>query len=85
MSDSRRFDDSMFGKIIKLVPLIIVLMTGLVGYGVLKQQAKDDHDLLKSSVAGLGDHERRLIRLEQIAEQIPEMRKDIKDLLRRMR
>ena len=79
---NRRFDDALIWKIIKAWPLILGLIAVLIAF-VTMQNTLDAHtNILNESKADRSDLRQRITRVESAIEILPEMRADIKTLLR---
>jgi len=86
---NRRIQDERYYKILTTIKSIWIPLTTLValliGIGVLK--AERDYVLgeIRQNIVDHRDFNNRIIRLEDAVEQFPEIRKDIKDILRNVR
>lgn len=67
---NKRFDDTIIWKIIKLWPILLALIMASIAYGTIKNTVEE--------------HSLRLIKLEEIIFQIPEIKTDIKHILKHL-
>jgi len=75
--DGRRDGD----RIMKWWPLIAAISMGLIFYGV----ASGKMETVDNNSAAIINHESRISKVEQAVSELPEIRRDIKEILRRLR
>jgi len=79
---NRRFDDNGLGKLMKAWPLILSLAAVLMTFAIMQTTLQAHTEALKESKVDRIELRTRLIRVEAAMEMLPEMRQDIKTLLR---
>lgn len=73
------------GRVIKMWPVILAALMCAVAFGVLKTEVSGQGAEIKETKAIVDRHSQQITRLETIAEMIPELRADVKSLLRSQR
>lgn len=79
---NRRFDDTMFWKIVKAWPIILSVFVIISTIIIMQTTIQAHTDSLRESKADRADLRMRITRVEAAIELLPEMRNDIKTLLR---
>lgn len=71
--------------VIAWAPIFISILCLATFWGILKADTANLKEVVSSSCVKIDAHETRISKVEQAALEIPEIRKDIKELLRRVR
>jgi len=82
---ARRFEDTLLGFILKYWVVWTVILGSIVT-AVYSIRTVDAHSLsLRENTNKISDLRERVVKLETIAQEIPEMKKDIKAILREVK
>ncbi len=82
---NKRYDDKLIYKIIRLWPIIISVVLVLVTFGMIKKELAYTAEELDSNRLWHEEIDERIARLEEAMNQLPEIRADIKCILKEMR
>ena len=77
--------DSRVDQILKLWPILAVVLAAVSGYTILKVRAADMEKIASKMEDKIDNHETRISRTEEAISQLPEIRADIKDILKEIR
>jgi hypothetical protein len=66
-------------------PIFISILCLATFWGIMKADTQNLKDAVSASCIKIDGHETRISKVEQAIIEIPEIRKDIKELLRRVR
>ena len=66
-------------------PIFISILCLATFWGIIKADTANLKDAVASSCVKIDSHETRISKVEQAVVEIPEIRKDIKELLRRVK
>lgn len=80
---NRRFDDSLFWKLIKAWPLVVSLLAVISAFAVMQTTLQAHSCALKENTVEHKEIINKVTRLEAIVDMLPEMRDDIKRLIRK--
>jgi len=81
--EHRRAEDGVFASVIKFWPLMAAGAVTIAGWGSTQQKVSDGekkYEILEERTRRAED---RLARVEQAITELPDIRKDIKEILRR--
>lgn len=82
---NHRWDDTGIAKFTKLWPIILSALVAAIAFGSIRTEVTENQDLDKRQEFRLEKQGDRIARLEQAVQDIPEIRRDIKEILRRVR
>lgn len=75
----------MIENIIKAWPIFLAVGLSLIGYGTLQGEVKNSKEQVQKIEEQNLDQEKRLSQVEEAVKQLPEMRQDIKEILKRLK
>lgn len=82
---NRRFDDYGFGKVLRLSPALVGIITALltigVAWGVVKTRLEKNQEDIRQTQIDVDRHSIEIAKLQEIVAMLPEMRNDIKKLM----
>lgn len=88
----RRFDDTVWGKFVRLWPIVIGIIMFIYGIGLTAAIVKNDHKTIQSlpsQITCLSEKDRelelRLVKIESAIQDLASMRDDIHIIARKMR
>ena len=84
MTQGTRFDDSGLGRAMRVWPALIAIISLIYVIGVSSASLNQLEKSQEQNCAQDAKQEARIVRLEQIAEEIPSVKADIKEILRRL-
>ena len=82
---TRRFDDTVFGSLVKAWPILVLIGSMLIYFGVFKAKLTLADEEFKINRVEHQKLNERLAQVESAVAQLPEMRQDIKSILREMK
>lgn len=85
MSSGVRWDDSGIAKAMKFWPFVAALMTFVFALGISSSSVKEIDRRVTKAEAINEAQEKQIAALQEIVKEIPEMKRDLKELLRRLR
>ena len=80
----RRVDDKIVGKLMKYWPVIVSVAILCAWYGATNRDINYLKENLGIEIVKRNEHETRLSKVEQAITSIPEIQKDVKEILRRL-
>lgn len=81
MGEKRRYEDTAIGKLVKLWPIILGLVMVAVAWGTVQTKLT----YMEKGFGKIEDHEIIISQHSEALKILPEMREDIKSLLREVR
>ena len=82
---NRRFEDAGIFKILKLWPIFLGVATVLISIGALKGEIESNRNRLIQNEECHVIFDERIRRLEIIIAQFPELKQDLKEILKELR
>lgn len=79
-----RWDDSGLAKAMKYWPLVFALLTFVFSLGISSGSINELDRRITKEEATNGDQEKQIAALQEIVKEIPEIKRDIKEILRRV-
>lgn len=85
MSDTRRYEDKLVGKLVRIWPLIVGVVLVILAFGSIQTKIVYIEKDAQESKVRIDNHEGLLYQHAEALRMLPEMRADIKSLLKETR